>query len=86
MTATPDPAPDTVPDTAPALIPGDEDLAAGARPFTDFGQSGYGNIDLRVLDQDIYWVNIAGTAFFLTALSPEYRHNIVGHLRDNATA
>jgi hypothetical protein len=78
--------PDPVPDTAPLVIPSDETLPPGARPFTDFGQFGYDSIDLRVLDQDVYWVDIAGTPHFLVDLTPQYRRNIISHLLDGAGA
>lgn len=69
------------PDWPPALIPTDDDVESGQRPFTDFGQYGYGHLDKRVLGQDVYWINIAGVPFFLVDMSPQYRRNVIGFLR-----
>ena len=78
MVEQPDPGQGLPPDWPPALIPTDDDVEAGQRPFTDFGQFGYGHLDRRVFDQDVYWVNIAGVPFFLVDMSPEYRRNVIG--------
>ncbi len=44
----------------------DDRLWPGERPFTEFGQWGYGSLDLRVFDQDTVWCNIAGRALKVT--------------------
>jgi hypothetical protein len=53
-------------------------------PFTDFGQFGRGRIDLRVFLQSDYWVDEDGTGHALTAMSDEYRCNVVRVLLVNA--
>lgn len=65
-------------------VPSDDELEPGELPFTAFGQWGPGNMDNRVFDQDIYWVNIAGEAFLLVDMDETYRHNVIGFLLDNA--
>lgn len=58
----------------------DRDSQEDVTPFTDFGQFGYGHIDLRVLDQDIYWVDITGAPHFLVDMSEDYRRNVITFL------
>lgn len=53
-------------------------------PFTDFGQFGIGQLDLRVFVQDKYWVDVYGEAHLLTEMSEDYRRNVIIHLLDNA--
>jgi hypothetical protein len=53
-------------------------------PFTDFGQFGYGKIDKRVLEQDIYWVDIAGTPMFLVDMPADYLRNVIDYLMTKA--
>jgi hypothetical protein len=53
-------------------------------PFTAFGQYGEGQMDLRVFDQDIYWVNIHGEPFYLNKISPEYVSNLINFLMQHA--
>lgn len=58
--------------------PHNSDTVAGyLLPFTCFGQFGYGRIDLRVLGQDIYWVDITGAPHLLVDMSPAYRANVM---------
>ena len=45
-------------------------------PFTDFGQFGPGRIDKRVLDQDTYWVDIAGRPHRLNDMPHDYLDNV----------
>jgi len=45
-------------------------------PFTAFGQFGEGGFDIRVLEQDEWWVNIHGEPFLLTEMSHEYLNNV----------
>ena len=54
-------------------------------PFTDFGQFGYGRIDKRVLEQDIYWVDIAGTPMFLVDMPADYLKKVMAYLEGKAT-
>lgn len=64
-------------------VPSDEHLLPGELPFTAFGQHGPGNLDLRVFDQDTYWVDITGTPHLLADMPDRYRRNVISHLRDN---
>lgn len=57
-------------------------LWPGERPFTDWGQFGYASLDLRVLDQATYWVDVAGAPHRLSEMSPDYRVNVLAFLRD----
>jgi hypothetical protein len=41
----------------PSPVPGDRFLIKGQHPFTAFGQFGFGSMDFRVFEQDIYWLN-----------------------------
>ena len=59
-------------------------LWPGERPFTDWGQFGYGSLDLRVLDQTTYWVDVSGAPHHLCDMSPDYRVNVLAFLRDGA--
>ena len=53
-------------------------------PFTDFGHLGYGRLDLRVLWNDIWWVDIAGSPHVLADMSRVYRANVIAFLRRGA--
>jgi hypothetical protein len=55
-------------------------------PFTAFGQYGEGNLDVRVFDQDIYWVNIEGEPFYISEMSPEYISNVITFLLESLEA
>lgn len=69
----------------PSPVPSDAFLWPGEKPFTAFGQFGHGSMDNRVFDQDIYWVNVHGEAFVLSAMSGTYRRNVIAFLiRDAA--
>lgn len=46
-------------------------------PFTDFGQFGPGNLDLRVFLQLEYWVDIQGTGHLITSMSDAYRSAVI---------
>ena len=59
-------------------------LWPGERPFTDWGQFGYGRLDLRVLDQATYWVDVSGAPHRLCDMSPDYRANVLALLRHGA--
>ena len=61
-------------------VPSDSDSYYNELPFTAFGQVRKGNLDLRVFEQDIYWVNINGEPFELTEMSQDYLRNVKIHL------
>lgn len=65
-------------------VPADERLTDGELPFTAFGQWGAGRLDLRVFDQDTYWVDYSGKAHLLDQMSEEYHLNVIGFLSANA--
>jgi hypothetical protein len=67
----------------PSPVPADARLWPGELPFTAFGQFGEGHLDLRVFDQDVYWVDRRGVPHFLTEMSQGYRHAVVAFLQDN---
>ena len=77
------PPPGNVEPVQPRPVPSDQDLPDGVKPFTAFGQYGYGHLDLRVFDQDTWWVDIHGRPHLLTEMSEEYRHNVIRHLEAN---
>jgi len=49
-------------------------------PVTAFGQFGEGALDLRVFDQDIYWVDRLGVSHPLKEMSQEYIANVIAFL------
>lgn len=49
-------------------------------PFTAFGQFDEGALDLRVFDQDIYWVDRLGVSHPLKEMSQEYIANVIAFL------
>lgn len=61
-------------------VPSDADLWPGELPFTAFGQWGEGHLDLRVFDQDVYWVDRFGAPHLLEEMDEAYRRNVIGHL------
>ena len=65
---------------------GVERLWPGERPFTDFGQFGYGHLDRRVFDDDndTYWCDITGRAHRITDMTADYRHNVLAFLEHKA--
>jgi hypothetical protein len=66
-------------------VPGDDDLWDGVeKPFTSFGQFGVDQMDLRVFDQDTWWVDRLGQPHRLTQMSVEYRRNVLRFLLDTA--
>ena len=83
-------------DRSPALPPPEDDLASArlgpdhphdpddSGPFTNFGQFGPGQIDKRIVEQDVYWVGCAGAPFFLVDLTDAYRRRIMEFLEDQA--
>ena len=54
------------------------------KPFTEFGQFGPGNLDLRVFVQDTYWVDVYGEPHLISEMREDYRRNVIIHLLDNA--
>lgn len=69
---------------APSPVPDDRDLAPDELPFTAFGQFGPGALDLRVFDQDRYWVDHAGVGHRIDAMDDNYRGNVVAMLAARA--
>ena len=65
-------------------IPGDAWISADEKPFTAFGQFGYGKLDIRVFEQDIWWVDIAGHQHVLAAMSQDYLRNVLIFLFEGA--
>lgn len=65
-------------------VPSDEFLYEGEKPFTAFGQWGEGHLDLRVFEQDVYWVNIQGVAFKIEEMSVDYIDNVIAHIREHS--
>lgn len=61
-------------------VPSDAHLAEDELPFTAFGQFGPDSMDLRVFEQDVYWVNAHGDPFLLEEMSREYLLNVMNHL------
>lgn len=61
----------------PSPVPGDADPWPGEKPFTAFGQFGPDTLDLRVFDQDRFWVDRHGTAHLLDAMPDDYRRNVI---------
>lgn len=54
--------------------------AYAERPFTDFGQFGEDHLDLRVFEQNEWWVDRRGVGHRLVEMSEEYRRNVISHL------
>lgn len=67
----------------PSPVPSDQNLHEEELPFTAFGQHGEGNMDLRVFEQDKYWVNINGEPFLLDEMEQDYLFNVMSHLFTN---
>ena len=68
-------------DCEPSPVPSDTDLWPGELPFTASGQHEHGRLDLRVFDQDIWWVDIAQQPHRLEQMSDEYILNVIDHLQ-----
>lgn len=62
------------------VVPFDKFLFDFEKPFTDFGQYGFDVLDLRVFQQNIWWVNVNGTPFLIKEMSPEYLSNVLSYL------
>lgn len=65
-------------------VPSDAHLEDGELPFTAFGQFGPDSLDIRVFEQDVYWVNTQGEPFRLDEMSHEYRLNVINFLFNDA--
>lgn len=61
-------------------VPSDTDLYPDDLPFTAFGQFGEDQLDLRVFEQNIYWVNRFGEPFLLVEMTQEYLQNVLVYL------
>ena len=69
------------PEQGPEPEPTDSDLWPGELSFVDaIGTGEFGNLDLRVFDQDRYWVDIRQQPHLLTEMSDEYITNVIAHL------
>jgi hypothetical protein len=66
-------------------VPSDADLWPGELPFTAWGQYEHGSLDLRVFDQDVYWVDIAQVPHELDQMSDDYIANVIGFLEREAS-
>lgn len=64
----------------PSPVPGDRDLWPGELPFTHWGQHEHGTLDLRVFDQDVWWVDISQKPHRITDMSDDYIRNVIGFL------
>jgi hypothetical protein len=64
-------------------VESDRFLWADEQPFTDFGQHGEGKLDIRVFEQDLWWVDQTGAPHLLTEMSEEYLTNVLKHLYSN---
>lgn len=67
-------------DYPPSPVPCDARLWPFELPFTAFGHLGVGRLDLRVFDQDVYWVDRAGTPHLLAQMSRDYIENMITFL------
>lgn len=79
--------PDVNPELDPAAYPpspvsSDARLCPGELPFTAFGQFGVDSLDLRVLDQDTYWIDRHGRAQLLREMSAEFLENVIAFLSE----
>lgn len=68
----------------PSPVPSDADLWPGELPFTAWGQWAYGRLDLRVFDQDVWWVDIGQRPHRLTEMPWSYITNVVAFLARDA--
>jgi len=64
----------------PSPVPSDSRLWPFERPFTAFGQFGDDMLDLRVFDQDVYWVDRHGAPHLLNEMSTDYIENVIDFL------
>lgn len=69
---------------APSPVPSDMDLWPGELPFTAFGQFGPDRLDLRVFDQDVYWVDRLGDPHLIGSMDRGYVENVTRMLLERA--
>lgn len=68
-------------------VPSDARLWPGELPFTAFGQWGEARMDLRVVEQEIFWVDTHGRPHRLadeSDMTPDYLSNVIAFLIDGA--
>ena len=65
-------------------VEGDKYLWPDEKPFTDFAAVNEGKIDLRVFEQDVWWVDVKRTPHLLTEMSQDYLFNVLRHVVENA--
>lgn len=65
-------------------VPSDADLWPGELPFTAWGQHEPGTLDLRVFDQDEWWVDRNQTPHMLTDMSVLYVERVIDMLESLA--
>lgn len=63
-------------------VPLERHLWPGELPFTAWGGD-YGELDLRVFDQDTWWVDIAQRPHWLVEMPPDYITNVIALLAGN---
>jgi len=68
----------------PSPVPRDEELWPNELPFTAFGQWGIDQLDLRVFDQDRYWVDRYGVGHEIDDMSDDYVRNVIAMLEAQA--
>jgi hypothetical protein len=68
----------------PSPVPDDSYLQPGELPFTAFGQFGTGGFDLRVFDQNVYWVDYQGQAHLLATMDLDYARNVLTMLQNRS--
>ena len=64
----------------PSPVPADQRLWPGEKPFTAFGQHAANELDLRVFEQDEWWVDRFGQPHRLGEMDPAYRRNLLAFL------
>lgn len=68
---------------ASSPVTSDQFLWDDEKPFTDFGQYGEDKIDIRVFEQDVWWVDRTGEPHLLREMSQEYLDNVLEYLYSN---
>lgn len=61
-------------------VPADRWLFAEELPFTAFGQHGVNHLDLRVFEQDVWWVDRYGQEHLLTEMDTDYLRAVKMHM------
>lgn len=64
----------------PSPVPSDRRLWPGELPFTAFGQYGNDAIDVRVFEQDRWWVDRHGRPTLVQDMPQAYVENVIAHL------